>query len=412
MAINFPTSLDTLVNPTATDQVATVSHADQHANANDAIEALEAKVGADGSAVTTSHDYKLSGVTASDKAASLTGSETLTNKTLTTPKFADTGSINDTNSNELVKFSVTASAVNEVNVTNNTTGNAPIVGVSGGDTNIDIAIKGKGTGSVKIGTAGLKFPNTDGIAGQIMKTDGSGNISFITQTTSAPTTVSLARLNGVTYATYSDSTAYVKLNGATLGVEAGSTIGYEERATTSDWASASVLTSAVILGGFVYVMIRDASNNYRVYRYTQTNLAAGGTLMTIATQAFSTTGGTDVGMFCDGTNFYFNYQAGNSANDYILSKYTLSGTTLTHSSNITCGSTANSLRRVVVDLSGNIYAGSTADNKIRKFNSAGTLQTTSTTGYNGNLLMNYSNNYYMLINITGSIYNMEKITLV
>ena len=89
MAINFPTSLDSLTNPTSTDLMenatAALDHATQHANINDAVEALEAKVGIDGSAVTTSHDYKLSGVTGSDKAVSKTGTETLTNKTLTSP---------------------------------------------------------------------------------------------------------------------------------------------------------------------------------------------------------------------------------------------------------------------------------------------------------------------------------------
>lgn len=85
MAINYPTSLDTLTNPVSTDTVAAVDHATQHANANDAIEALEAKVGVNSSAVTTSHDYKLSGVSTGDKAVSKTGTETLTNKTLTTP---------------------------------------------------------------------------------------------------------------------------------------------------------------------------------------------------------------------------------------------------------------------------------------------------------------------------------------
>lgn len=57
MATGFPTSLDALTNPTSTDSLTSPSHADQHANANDAIEALEAKVGVDGSAVTTSLDY-------------------------------------------------------------------------------------------------------------------------------------------------------------------------------------------------------------------------------------------------------------------------------------------------------------------------------------------------------------------
>jgi hypothetical protein len=59
MATNFPTSLDSLTNPQGTDSVAAVSHAAQHANANDAIEALEAKVGANNSTVTTSLDYRV-----------------------------------------------------------------------------------------------------------------------------------------------------------------------------------------------------------------------------------------------------------------------------------------------------------------------------------------------------------------
>jgi hypothetical protein len=59
MAINFPTSLDSLTNPQETDSVQAVSHAAQHADANDAIEALEAKVGADNSTVTTSLDYRV-----------------------------------------------------------------------------------------------------------------------------------------------------------------------------------------------------------------------------------------------------------------------------------------------------------------------------------------------------------------
>lgn len=89
MAINFPTSLDTLSNPTAGDLLenatTALDHDQQHANANDAIEALEAKVGINSSAVTTSHDYKLGEVTGTDKAVGKTATQTLTNKTLTSP---------------------------------------------------------------------------------------------------------------------------------------------------------------------------------------------------------------------------------------------------------------------------------------------------------------------------------------
>lgn len=59
MATNFPSGLDSLTNPLPTDSLNNPSHSDQHANANDAIEALEAKVGVNSSAVTTSHDYKI-----------------------------------------------------------------------------------------------------------------------------------------------------------------------------------------------------------------------------------------------------------------------------------------------------------------------------------------------------------------
>lgn len=59
MATNFPTSLDALTNPTSSDPLSSPNHANQHADANDAIEALEAKVGINSSAITTSHDYKI-----------------------------------------------------------------------------------------------------------------------------------------------------------------------------------------------------------------------------------------------------------------------------------------------------------------------------------------------------------------
>ncbi len=196
MAINFPTSLDALTNPTATDQVAVVSHADQHANANDAIEALEAKVGINGSAVTTSHDYKLGEVTGSDKAVSKTATQTLTNKTLTSPvldaptinnavspSFTTpriTTSINDSNGNEIIRVNPIASAVNEVRVSNSTTGNDVLIDAAGGDTNISLEVKGKGTGRVKLGTAELQFPNTDGSNLQVLATNGAADLTWRT----------------------------------------------------------------------------------------------------------------------------------------------------------------------------------------------------------------------------------------
>jgi len=57
MASNFPTTKDNLSNPAATDEL--VGHAAQHANANDAIEALENVVGITNSADSDSLTYKV-----------------------------------------------------------------------------------------------------------------------------------------------------------------------------------------------------------------------------------------------------------------------------------------------------------------------------------------------------------------
>lgn len=75
--------------------------------------------------------------------------DTLTNKTLTAPKFADAGFIADANGNELVVFQTITSAVNEIDISNSATGSGPIIAVTGGDANIDLNLTPKGTGKVK-----------------------------------------------------------------------------------------------------------------------------------------------------------------------------------------------------------------------------------------------------------------------
>jgi hypothetical protein len=59
MATNFPTGLDTLSNPVSTNALNSPSHAGQHTDANDAIEALQTKVGVNNSMIASSLDYKV-----------------------------------------------------------------------------------------------------------------------------------------------------------------------------------------------------------------------------------------------------------------------------------------------------------------------------------------------------------------
>ena len=151
------------------------------------------------------------------------------------------------------------------------------------------------------------------------------------------------------------------------------------RAVTSDWASATTINAQITLGVFVYVLLRDASNNYRIYRYGINSLSSGGTLMTISGQAFATTGGGSVVMSTNGTDILLNFKAGNNASDRIVSRYTLSGTTLTYVSDITCGASSNVANLLLyIDSSNTIYGFDPTTRIVRKYNSSGVLQSTTT----------------------------------
>jgi len=75
----------------------------------------------------------------------LTGTQTLTNKTLTAPAIGT--SILDTNANELIKLTATGSAVNEITLANAAADNDPRITLSGGSTNIGLQVLPKGTGA-------------------------------------------------------------------------------------------------------------------------------------------------------------------------------------------------------------------------------------------------------------------------
>lgn len=174
MATNFPTSQDVLVNPQSTDSVQIVSHAAQHANANDAIEALEAKVGIDGSTDVLSHDYKIANLesyavsyeTAQDAAGALFGHTNHTNLIATYDDVA----------NE-VRLSVAAPDVartiyqTAVNQTENTIVKGSAVYISG-----SIGASGK----IKVGLAycdhEITSSKTFGIAAENIIAGGEGQI--------------------------------------------------------------------------------------------------------------------------------------------------------------------------------------------------------------------------------------------
>ena len=88
----------------------------------------------------------------------LTGTQTLTNKTLTSPKIGT--NILDTNGNELINLTATGSAVNEFTLANAASGAGPTLSATG-ETNVDININPKGAGVLKAGSAAVKVAGTE-----------------------------------------------------------------------------------------------------------------------------------------------------------------------------------------------------------------------------------------------------------
>ena len=140
--------------------------------------------------------------------------DTLTNKTLTSPKIGT--SILDTNGNELALLTATGSAVNEFTIANAATGNDPTLSATGGDSNIDIAIKPKGSGETVFGTGAADATITSsGAHNLILDTNSGTNSGTITITDGADGNIIIApNGTGVAQAVDGgDNTAAIKIAG-------------------------------------------------------------------------------------------------------------------------------------------------------------------------------------------------------
>jgi len=120
----------------------------------------------------------------------LTGTETLTNKTLTSPAIGT--KIADTNGNELLLLTATGSAVNEFTLANASTGNGPTLSATG-ETNVGINIKPKGTGETVFGSGGAAATlTTSGAYDLVLDTNSGTNSGTITITDGAAGAINIA----------------------------------------------------------------------------------------------------------------------------------------------------------------------------------------------------------------------------
>ena len=131
----------------------------------------------------------------------LTGTQTLTNKTLTSPAIGT--SILDTNANELIKITATSSAENEFTIAAGASGAGPTLSSTGSsDSNIDINITPAGTGdvvlagdTVKVGDSGAAATLTSNGAGTLTLTTG-GTEDLIISTNSGTNASTITLTDG------------------------------------------------------------------------------------------------------------------------------------------------------------------------------------------------------------------------
>jgi hypothetical protein len=163
--------------------------------------------------------------------------DTLTNKTLTAPRLSSGTALLDANGAVLVQFpAAVASAVNSVTINNSITGTAPSLVATGSDTNISINLVSKGTGLVTgNGVQLVDISTAQTLTNKTLTTPiftsvstGSGTLTLPTGTDTLVSlsgtqsltnkTLTASAFNGTVGATTPSTGVFTSLSAASLGI--------------------------------------------------------------------------------------------------------------------------------------------------------------------------------------------------
>ena len=197
-----------------------------------------------------------------------TDTQTLTNKTLTSPRVGT--AVLDVNGNEVFAITATASAVNDFTIVNAATGNTPQIQASGNDTNISINLVPKGTGTVQ--ASGVDVVTTTGTQTLTNKTltnpTVTNYVETIFSTTASSLTVNLA--NGTVQRLTTNGNATITLPSSVSGKSFTIIVAYGGAhsltwagGTSIKWAGGTAPTATSTSGKFdIFNFYCDGTNTY------------------------------------------------------------------------------------------------------------------------------------------------------
>ena len=212
--------------------------------------------------------------------ANLTGTQTLTNKTLTSPTITDPiiNKINDSNGNEEIIFTATASAVNELTIANAATGNNPNITASGSDTNIGINLTPKGIGEITFNGTGKIQQVLEKITVTSTVTTGTVNYDLLDQAVlyhtgnaSGQFTLnfrgsSSTALNTMVTVGESATAAFLNTNATTAYYTTFVTIDGTSTNVSTKWQGGSTPSSgnSLSIDAYAFTIIKTAASTYTV----------------------------------------------------------------------------------------------------------------------------------------------------
>ena len=185
--------------------------------------------------------------------------------------------IADENGNEQIIFQTTASAVNQIDVTNAATGNAPEISATGGDTNISLKLTPKGSGQVLLdGNVGIESGTID------LKNGGSrSQIKFYCET-------------GNQHAQTLQPQPHNQSSSNTLTLPGGSTIGDSDATLVSDTGTQTLTNKSIDSDNNTITNIVNADIKSSA-AIADTKLATISTAGKVALSALEIDGASDIG---------------------------------------------------------------------------------------------------------------------